>query len=120
MPLSVVLKHLRFAKQRFDSSADPIAKVAFMLLPLAAVLAFIGSDERSKPCERARANEMLKKLDSKLAFAIGVFADWGLVTQAFIRTFDKDEHDIAKTDSEFRTFKTCTANTIRSRRRAFQ
>ena len=43
-PLAVVLKHLRFAKQRFDSSADPIAKVAFMLLPLATMLAFIESD----------------------------------------------------------------------------
>ena len=33
-PLQVVLKHLRFAKQRFDSVADPMAKVAFMLVPL--------------------------------------------------------------------------------------
>ncbi len=32
-PLAVVLKHLRFAKQRFDSAADPVAKVAFMLFP---------------------------------------------------------------------------------------
>ena len=34
-PLAVVLKHMRFAKQRFDSVAGPMAKVAFMLLPLA-------------------------------------------------------------------------------------
>lgn len=104
-PLAVVLKHLRFAKQRFDSSADPIAKVAFMLLPLATMLAFISSDERHKPCDRARAKEMLKKLDSKFALAIGVCADWGLVTQAFIRIFDKSNHDIAKTHSEIKSFK---------------
>ena len=104
-PLAVVLKHLRFAKQRFDSSADPIAKVALMLLPLATMLAFIGSDERHKPCDRARAKETLKKLDSKFALAIGVCADWGLVTQAFLRLFDKNDHDIAKTYGEIRSFK---------------
>ena len=38
-PLGVVLKHLRFAKHRFDSTADPMAKVGFMLLPLATILA---------------------------------------------------------------------------------
>ena len=103
-PLAVALKHLRFAKQRFDSSADPVAKVAFMLLPLATMLAYIGSDERHKPCDRERAQTLLKKLDSKFALAIGVSADWGLVTQAFLRIFDKSAHDIAKTDSEIRAF----------------
>ena len=81
-PLAVVLKHLSFAKIRFDSSADPCAKVAFMLLPLAVMLAFIGSDERSKTEVRVRA-KLLKRLDSKFALGIGVSADWGLVTQAF-------------------------------------
>ena len=82
-PLAVVLKHLSFAKIRFDSSADPCAKVAFMLLPLAVMLAFIGSDERSKTEVRERAKKLLKRLDSKFALGIGVSADWGLVTQAF-------------------------------------
>ena len=59
-PLQVVLKHLRFAKQRFDSVADPMAKVAFMLLPLGTLLAFIGSDERHNRDMRARALELLK------------------------------------------------------------
>ena len=104
-PLAVVLKHLRFAKQRFDSSADPVAKVAFMLLPIATMLAYMGSDKRHKLCDRNRAKMLLKKLDSKFALAIGVSADWGLVTQAFIRLFDKTSHDIAKTESEIQAFK---------------
>ena len=58
-PLHVVFKHLRFAKQRFDSVADPMAKVAFMLLPLGTLLAFIGSDERHKPDMRARALKLM-------------------------------------------------------------
>ena len=104
-PLAVALKHLRFAKQRFDSTADPVAKVAFMLFPLATLLAFIGSDQRHKTCDRERAKALLKKLDSKFALAIAVSADWGLVTQAFLRLFDKNAHDIAKTHGEIQAFK---------------
>ena len=63
-PLAVILKHLSFAKQRFESSADPMAKVAFMLLPLATMLAYISSDERSKVCDRTRSKNLLKKLTS--------------------------------------------------------
>ena len=82
-----------------------MAKVAFMPLPLATMLAFIGSDERHKPCDRDRAKAMLKKLDSKFALAVGVCADWGLVTLAFIRLFDKNEHEIAKAKSEIDSLK---------------
>ena len=100
------MKHLRFAKQRFDSSADPIAKVALMLLPLATPLAFIGSDERHPPADRDRAKMLLKKLDSKFCLTIiGVSADWGIVTQAFLRLFDHTSHDIAKTYREIESFK---------------
>jgi len=103
-PLAVVLKHLRFAKQRFDSSADPMAKVALMLLPLATLLAYIGSDERHALSMRDRAKKILKKLDSKFCLAIGVSADWGLVCQAFLRLFDKTSHDLAKTYKEIDGF----------------
>ena len=83
-----------------------MAKVAFMLLPLGTLLAFIGSDQRHKPDMRARALKLLKKLDSKFALAIGLSADWGIVTQAFLRLFDKTSHDIAKTHAEIAAFKT--------------
>ena len=103
--MAVVLKHLRFAKQRFDSTADPMAKVAFMLLPLATLLAFISSDQRHTSGMRARALKLLKKPNSKMAMAIGLSADWGIVTQAFLRLFDKNMHDIAKTHGEIALFK---------------
>ena len=38
-PLAIVLKHLRFARQRFNSAADPVAKAALVLLPIATLLA---------------------------------------------------------------------------------
>ena len=71
------MKHLQFAKQHFDSSADPITKVAVMLLPLATLLAFVGSDERHNAAMRGRAKMILKKLDSKFCLTIAVSADWG-------------------------------------------
>ena len=104
-PLAVVLKHFRFAKHRFDSSADPMAKVAYMLLPLATLLAHVGSDERLKLAERERAKRLLKKLDSKFALAIGISADWGLVCQSFLRLWDTNQHDIALSHREIRAFK---------------
>ena len=70
-PLKVVLKHLSFAKQRFESSADPIAKVAFLLLPLATMLALIPSDERNTSPYRKRAKDQLKKMTSLVTLALG-------------------------------------------------
>ena len=99
-PLTVVLKHLRFAKQLFDSTADPVAEVCYMFLPITTLLAYRASDERMKPPERKLAKDLLKKFTSKFVVALGVSADWGLVTQAFLRLVDKNAHDIAKTQSE--------------------
>ena len=45
-PLAGILRHVSFAKQRFDSTADPVAKVALMILPVAVLLAHIASDMR--------------------------------------------------------------------------
>ena len=79
-----------------------MAKVAFMFLPIATLLAFIGSDNRHKKEDRVRAKALLKKLDSEFALAIGVSADWGIACQAFLRLFDKSNHDVAKTHGEIR------------------
>ena len=58
-PLKHVLKSLQFAKHRFDSGADPMAKLALLLLPACALLAFISSDQRHTPEMRNRASETL-------------------------------------------------------------
>ena len=39
--MEVVLKHFSFAKHRYDASAEPKAKVALMMLPIATLLASI-------------------------------------------------------------------------------
>ena len=63
--MAVVLKHLPFAKQRFNFAADPVAKVAIMLLPVATLLAMPSADQRCKHEERERAEvPLLRKLQS--------------------------------------------------------
>ena len=61
-PLALVFKCLAFAKQRFESTAVPVAKMALMLVPIAVLLAYIGSDMRHTKEQRDRALALLKRL----------------------------------------------------------
>ena len=45
-PLAGVLCCLAFAKQRFDSTATPVGKIALMIFPVATLLAHVASDTR--------------------------------------------------------------------------
>lgn len=83
-PLACVLKHLSFAKQRFDSAASPEGKLALMLLPVATLLSSIASDQRHNRDQRQRATETLKKFTSKFSLALGLSADWGIVCEACV------------------------------------
>ena len=102
--MDVVLRHLSFAKQRFDSFADPCAKLSVMLLPVCVLLAFIGSDERNPPVRRKRAAVLLKLFTPKFCLALGMSADYGLLCSEFLRHFDCVDHDIARSVSELRDF----------------
>ena len=81
--MDVVLKHLAWAKQRFDSFADPCAKLSCMLLPVCVLLAFIASDERSDGKRRARAAILLGLFTPKFCIALGLSADYGLLCTDF-------------------------------------
>ena len=82
-PMAEVLRNVAFAKQRFDSTADPVAKVALMTLPLATLLAHIASDRRHEKAQRDSATALLQKLDTQFCTAISVSADWGLLCTWF-------------------------------------
>ena len=99
-PLAGVVRNLAFAKQRFDSTAGPVLKIALMLLPVATLLAHIASDRRHERDQRDRASALLRKFDAKFCLAVGVSADWGIVCNWFLRLFDVASHDIAKSRSE--------------------
>ncbi len=103
-PMETVLKHLSFAKQRFDSFAEPCAKLSVMLLPVCVLLAFLASDERTEGQRRARAAALLKLFTPKFCTALGVSADYGLLCQSFLRKFDCGDHDIARSVAELREF----------------
>ena len=102
--LEVVLSHLRFAKQRMDSTADPLAKVCLMLMPIALLLASISSDERVTPEQRARASRILSMMQPKFLHAMGVSADWGIISIGLLRLFDAGDHDISNSADEFDDF----------------
>ena len=53
--LKVVLHHLSYAKVRMDSTADPLAKLCLMIMPVALLLSFISADERIESAKRGRA-----------------------------------------------------------------
>ena len=87
-PLAGVLRAVAFAKQRFESTAGPVGKIALMILPVATLLAYIASDRRHERDQRERATTLLRKLDTKFCLAIGVSADWGIICNWFLRLFD--------------------------------
>ena len=99
-PLARAVKNVAFAKQRFDSTAEPVAKIALMILPVATLLAYIASDRRHESDQRERATTLLKQLNTKFCTATGVSADWGIICKWFLRLFDKAYHDIAKSRRE--------------------
>jgi hypothetical protein len=99
-PLAGVLRNVAFAKQRFDSTAGPVGKIALMILPVATLLAYVASDMRHESDQRERATHMLRQLDTKFCAAIGVSADWGIICNWFLRLFDAASHDIARSRSE--------------------
>jgi hypothetical protein len=99
-PLAGVLRNVAFAKQRFDSTAGPVGKMALMLLPAATLLAYIASDRRHEAEQRERATTLLRKLDTKFCTATGVSADWGIICNWFLRRFDVAYHDIAMSRCE--------------------
>ena len=99
-PLAEIIRNVSFAKQRFDSTAGPVGKIALMLLPVATMLAYIASDKRNERDQRERATALLKRLDSKFCTAVAASADWGIICNWFLRLFDVANHDIAKSRAE--------------------
>jgi len=99
-PLTQVLKDLGFAKQRFDSTVDPAAKLALQLIPVAVVLAIIAGDMRNTKERRGYAERAFRFLGTKFASALGISGDWGIVWEVLLRLFDVDDHDIAASSEQ--------------------
>jgi hypothetical protein len=102
--LKTVLRHLAFAQQRFESYADPVTRFCCMIKAIAWMLAIKAADVRRNKEERARASSALRSLTAEELMGLAVSADYAEETVAFLRHFDKDDHDPAKTRGELSAF----------------
>ena len=102
--LKTVLRHLAFAQQRFESYSDPVTRFCCMIKAIAYTLAMKAADARRKKEDRARAASALRSLSAEELMGLAVSADYAEETVAFLRRFDKYDHDPAKTPAQLREF----------------
>ena len=103
-PFDTVLRHFSFAKQRFESYSQPMAKLAVLLLPVCVLLSFIASDQRHPKQQRERASTLLAKFQPKFCIGLAMSADFAIICTDFLRLFDTLDHDIADSVSEAERF----------------
>ena len=94
-----VLRHLAFAKQRFDSCVGPARKFCILLAALAMLLISVACDWRADPKQRQRAQQQLDAMTPCRIVAAGLFADYTAASTSFVRFFDAD-YDIAQVRRE--------------------
>ena len=102
--LTSILKHLSFAKQRFDSFVGPRRKYICLLQAIVMLLCGIAGDPRQKKAIRDRAEAALDAITPADTLACGMAADFAEECLAFIRCFDVGEHDCAQSPSQKRKF----------------
>ena len=102
--LSTALRHLSFAKQRFDSYAAPLRKYCCLIRAIAALLAVTAADDRNEPGMRERAQNGLAAMTAKNIFTAGLTADYAEETVRFVRLFDAHDHDPAQTPDKLQEF----------------
>ena len=102
--LAVALRHLSFAKQRFDSAAAPARKYCCLLSAIALLPIAIAADARLDGAVQRRAQRLLDLMTPRHIVTAGLFADYTAETLRFVRRFDVDDHDLAGTLNQKRHF----------------
>ena len=98
-----VLRHLSFAKQRFDSCVGPARKFCILLAALTMLLISVACDSRADSKQRQRAQQQLDAMTPCRITAAGLFADYTAASTSFVRFFDAD-YDIAQVSREKLSF----------------
>ena len=101
--VSVVSRVMSFAKQRFDSCATPQRQFCCMLAAIAMVLAYQASDARNSCATRERSARRLRQMPRHVLTA-GLAATYSEECIRFVRVFDVDDHDPARTVREKNDF----------------
>ena len=102
--ITCALRHLSFAKQRFDSATGPARKFCCLLAAITILLATVAADYRLQPAQRLRAQELLDAMTPGRIVAAGLFADYMAECSQFFRQYEKTRHDIAKSYSQKKRF----------------
>ena len=96
--LDKIYKHFSFAKHRWESTERPRMRYLMLLHPIAVLLSHQWSDTRQAAGVRNLAYENLKGLMTcKGPLQLALSTDWSATMHAFLREFDVENHDPAKT-----------------------
>ena len=100
-----MLRNMAFVQPRFESEATPRRRYVCLLRAIAMVLMTKASDSRLDPNMRKRADEALKAMEKRSeAVKAGMAGDYGEACVEFLRVFDVDDHDVARTCPEVTGF----------------
>ena len=99
------LLHLNFVQPRFESFAAPRRRYVCLLRAIAHVLVIKAGDSRQSAELRRRCQASFDAMTSVDCFVAGLAGDFGEVCVEFLRLFDVQDHDPARTASEVRHFK---------------
>ena len=99
-----VLRHMRFAAQRFESYGRPLQRYCCLVRAIAMLLAHVAGDSRNTKVQRERAEAALQAMTPKELITAGITADYTAETLDFLRLFDVDDHDPAETPLQLRAF----------------
>ena len=102
--LTSALRHLSFAKQRFDSATGPARKFCCLLSAIVVLLATLAGDSRNKPEQRSRAQALIDDMTPARIMTAGLFADYMAECSLFFRLYEKTDHDISRSYAEKRNF----------------
>ena len=103
--VTTALRHLSFAKQRFDSATGPARKFCCLLSAITILLVTVAADRRLKPEQRLRAQTLIDDMTPARIVTAGLFADYMAECTRFFRHFEKTDHDIALSRDQKHQFK---------------
>ena len=96
-----VLRNMAFVQPRFESEATPRRRYVCLLRATAQVLMAKAYDARLDSKVRQRAKDALAAMEKRSdAVMAGLAGDYGEACVEFLRVFDVDDHDIARTYPE--------------------
>jgi len=100
-----VLRNMAFVQPRFESEATPRRRYVCLLRAIAHVLMVKAYDSRQPVEVRRRAVAALAAMERRSdAVMAGLAGDYGEACVEFLRVFDVDDHDVARTIPELTGF----------------